>query len=53
MVNQDFDKFRKEQEEHQAKYIGSNKIHTQSSNDPNYNNNEETDKAPGLTGREI
>ncbi|WP_456278368.1 hypothetical protein [Bacillus sp. AK128] len=51
MVNQDFERFKKEQQAHKATYIGSDHQHQQTSNDANYNNNEETDKSPGLTGR--
>jgi hypothetical protein len=53
MVNQDFDKFRKLQKEHKSAYIGSDRPHEQTSNDKDFNNNSETDKAPGLTGRDI
>lgn len=53
MVNQNFEKFSKIQKEHEPQYVGSNREHKQTVNDPEYNNNEETDKAPGLTGREV
>jgi hypothetical protein len=53
MVNQDFERFRKEQQAHKATYVGSDKPHNQASNDSDYNNNEETDKSPGLTGRDV
>ncbi|MBM7660930.1 hypothetical protein JOC85_001702 [Bacillus mesophilus] len=53
MVNQDFEKFNKNQQAHKSTYVGSDRPHEQTSNDPNYNNNEETDKSPGLTGRDL
>lgn len=53
MVNQDFEKFTKEQKAHKSAYLGSDRHHQQTSNDSDYNNNEETDKSPGLTGRNL
>ncbi|MDR7079082.1 hypothetical protein J2Y03_004139 [Neobacillus niacini] len=52
MVNQNFDKFRKEQQEHQGVYLGGAKQQSRK-NDPEYNNQEITDKAVGATGRNI
>ncbi|MFZ3588458.1 hypothetical protein ACOI1C_04085 [Bacillus sp. DJP31] len=52
MVNQDFEKFNKLQKEHKSSYLGSDKPHKQASNDPDYNNNSDTDKSPGATGRD-
>ncbi|NYE03820.1 hypothetical protein F4694_000539 [Bacillus niacini] len=50
MVNENFDKFRKEQQEHQSVYLGgANRQHGK--NDPDYNNQEITDKTVGATGR--
>jgi hypothetical protein len=53
MVNQDFEKFKKLQQEHKGQYVGSDTTQEQASNDPSFNNNEDTDMAPGLTGRDI
>lgn len=55
MVNENFDKFREEQKKHQAVYIGGSNTTQQSPglNDENYNNQEETDKSIGATGRDL
>ncbi|WP_157273152.1 hypothetical protein [Neobacillus bataviensis] len=53
MVNLDFEKFRKIQNEHKAEYIGSDKNKQPGFNDPEYNNQDNTDKSPGATGRDI
>ena len=53
MVNEDFDKFRQEQKEHQPVYLGGNKKQKPGLNDAEYNNQEITDKSPGATGRDI
>ncbi|MFZ7944049.1 hypothetical protein [Bacillus sp. S3] len=53
MVNYNFEKFRQEQREHKAEYIGSDKNKRPGLNDPEYNNQDNTDKSPGATGREI
>jgi hypothetical protein len=53
VVNENFDKFRQEQKEHQAVYLGGNKTQKPGLNDPEYNNQEDTDKSPGATGRDI
>jgi hypothetical protein len=50
MVNENFDKFRKEQQEHQSVYLGGAN-RQRGKNDPDYNNQEITDKAVGATGR--
>jgi hypothetical protein len=52
MVNENFNKFRKEQQEHQGVYLGGAK-QPRGKNDPEYNNQEITDKAVGATGRNI
>ena len=52
MVNQNFNKFRKEQQEHQGVYLGGDN-QPRGKNDPEYNNQEITDKAIGATGRNI
>jgi hypothetical protein len=51
MVNENFDKFKKEQQKHQSVYLGGDD--QPGKNDPEYNNQEITDKAPGATGRNI
>jgi hypothetical protein len=52
MVNENFNKFRKEQQEHQSVYLGgANQQRGQ--NDPDYNNQEITDKSVGAAGRSI
>ncbi|MEH7353247.1 hypothetical protein V7150_06650 [Neobacillus drentensis] len=53
MVNENFEKFRKEQREHPAEYLSSGKKQKPGLNDPEYNNQDNTDKAPGATGREL
>jgi hypothetical protein len=53
VVNENFDTFSKEQKEHQAVYLGGNKAQKQGLNDPEYNNQDNTDKSPGATGRDI
>lgn len=52
MVNENFNTFNKVQQDHQAKYIGSDKKQKYGLNDPEYNNQEITDKAIGATGRQ-
>jgi hypothetical protein len=52
MVNENFDKFKKEQQKHQSVYLGGDD-QPYGKNDPEYNNQEITDKAPGATGRNI
>ena len=53
MVNLNHDKFREVQKEHQGKYLGSDKNQQPGLNDPEYNNQSNTDKAPGATGRDL
>lgn len=53
MVNQDFNKFSKLQQEHKSAYLGSDRPHKQQANDKGYNNNSDTDKSPGATGRDL
>jgi hypothetical protein len=50
MVNENFNKFRKEQEKHQSAYLGGAN-RQRGKNDPEYNNQEITDKSVGATGR--
>jgi hypothetical protein len=52
MVNENFNKFKKEQQQHQGVYLGGDK-QPPGKNDPEYNNQENTDKAVGATGRNI
>lgn len=53
MVNEDFRKFHKAQQEHQGKYIGADRKQRYEVKDPEYNNQKDTDKSVGATGREI
>ena len=53
MVNENFDKFRKVQQEHQGKYPGSDQNQQPGLNDREYNNQSNTDKSPGATGRDL
>lgn len=50
MVNQNFEKFRKIQSEHKSEYLGG--AQKRDRNGSEYNNRENTDKAPGATGRQ-
>lgn len=50
MVNENFNKFRKEQQEHQSVYLGGAN-RQRGKNDPEYNNQENSDKSVGATGR--
>jgi hypothetical protein len=52
MVNEDFDKFKKVQQEHKGVYLGGNP-QKPGLNDPEYNNQEITDKSVGATGRKV
>jgi hypothetical protein len=49
MVNQNFEKFRKIQSEHKSEYLSGTQERDR--NDSQYNNRENTDKSPGVTGR--
>ncbi|MDP4083137.1 MAG: hypothetical protein Q8934_00820 [Bacillota bacterium] len=53
MVNEDFRKFNKIQQEHQGEYIGTDRKQHYGVKDPTYNNQKDTDKSVGATGREI
>jgi hypothetical protein len=53
VVNENFDKFNKIQQEHQSEYIGSPGKQKPGVNDPEYNNQSNTDKSPGATGRKV
>lgn len=52
MVNENFNKFRKEQQEHQSVYLGGAN-QQRGKNDPEYNNQDNTDKSVGATGRSV
>jgi hypothetical protein len=52
VVNLDFEKFTKAQQAHQSKYLGGKNNQKPGLNDPEYNNQENTDKSPGAAGRE-
>ncbi|MEK5523042.1 MULTISPECIES: hypothetical protein [Heyndrickxia] len=53
MVNQNFEKFHKLQEKHKSSYLGKDTDQKQLNPDPEYNNQSNTDKAIGATGREL
>lgn len=53
MVNENFDKFNKIQQKHQSDYVGSDGDQTPGKNDPKYNNQSDTDKSVGATGRKV
>lgn len=50
MVNENFEKFRDVQKKHQGVYIGGNDQPV-GINDEEYNNQDNTDKSVGATGR--
>jgi hypothetical protein len=52
MVNEDFEKFNKVQQQHQGEYLGTDRKQQPGLNDQEYNNQEITDKTIGATGRE-
>lgn len=51
MVNEKFETFNKVQKKHIGEYLGTVQRGTPRSNDESYNNQEDTDKAIGATGR--
>ncbi|RFU62082.1 hypothetical protein [Peribacillus glennii] len=53
MVNLNFDKFNRIQKNHKSRYIGGDQSQQQGVNDHKYNDNQHTDKKPGVTGRDI
>jgi hypothetical protein len=53
VVNENFDKFRQEQKEHRSEYLGGNRKQKSGLNDSEYNTQDNTDKSPGATGRDI
>ncbi|MEH7299323.1 hypothetical protein V7182_16465 [Neobacillus drentensis] len=53
MVNENFRKFRSVQQKHEGEYLGSDREQKPGLNDPEYNNQDNTDKSPGATGRDL
>ncbi len=53
MVNENFDKFRLEQQKHTGAYLGGIQNQRERLNNEEYNNQADTDKSPGATGRSI
>jgi hypothetical protein len=54
MVNENFDRFKKEQQKHKSTYLGSEADSNRpGSSNPNYNGRGNTDKNVGATGRNI
>lgn len=53
MVNENSQKFNQVQREHQGKYIGTNNVQKYGVTDPKYNNQKDTDKSVGTTGRNL
>jgi hypothetical protein len=51
MVNENFEEFNKVQQKHQGEYLGTDRKQPYGLNDPEYNNQSNTDKAIGATGR--
>jgi hypothetical protein len=52
VVNENFDKFNKTQHNHQGEYLGSDRKQMPGLNDADYNNQSNTDKSVGATGRQ-
>jgi hypothetical protein len=52
MVNEDFKKFNKVQQQHQGEYLGTDQKQKPGINDREYNNQDNTDISVGATGRE-
>jgi hypothetical protein len=53
MVNENKERFNKVQEKHQGEYLGTDRNQMPGLNDRDYNNQSNTDKSPGATGRKI
>ncbi|WP_462411152.1 hypothetical protein [Neobacillus sp. Marseille-QA0830] len=53
MVNENFDKFRKVQQKHESAYLGTDHEQKRGVNDRDYNNQSNTDKSIGATGRDL
>jgi hypothetical protein len=52
MVNENFNKFKKEQQNHQSAYLGGAN-QQRSKNNSEYNNQDNTDKSAGASGRSV
>ncbi|MEH7112447.1 hypothetical protein V7124_08690 [Neobacillus niacini] len=52
MVNTNFKRFKKEQQKHKSTYLGGDN-QPYGVNDPEYNNQDNTDKSVGASGRNI
>lgn len=52
MVNENFDRFNKSQKKHQGEYLGGDN-RKPGLNDAEYNNQSNTDKSVGATGRKL
>lgn len=52
MVNENFSQFRRAQKKHEGKYLGGTN-QKRGLNDEEYNNQKDTDKSPGATGRNL
>lgn len=53
MVNVNFDKFNSIQQKHKSHYIGGDQTQQQGITDHTYNDNQNTGKSPGATGRDV
>jgi hypothetical protein len=53
MVNENFDQFNKAQKKHQGEYLGTDRKQKPGINDRGYNNQDNTDKSVGATGRDL
>ncbi|XJZ26771.1 hypothetical protein ACF5W4_15725 [Bacillota bacterium Lsc_1132] len=51
MVNENYERFKKEQQKHESTYLGSDRKQSPGLNDPDYNNQDNTGKSVGVTGR--
>jgi hypothetical protein len=51
MVNENWDEFNEIQQKHRSSYLGSDKKPKPGLNDAEYNNQDNTDKSVGATGR--
>lgn len=53
MVNENFERFNKVQQKHESAYLGSDRKQPPGLNDADYNNQDNTDKSVGATGRKL
>ncbi|WP_187373124.1 hypothetical protein [Bacillus rubiinfantis] len=51
MVNENFEKFRSVQRKHEGEYLGTDRKQPPGINDRGYNNQSNSDKSPGATGK--